>query len=445
MEAEAPAVLLYTSGTTGKPKGCVWTHVGFLGSMVTRDVHICGDFKSSDRYFFMSDMGWMVGAMCACIPSYFGASLLVAEGVPDYPEPDRFWRLVDDHRVSYLGVSPTLVRGLMRHGDAAVDARAFAALRIACSGGEAWTEAPWRWFFEHVCKRRVPIINITGGTEVGGCNFTGTVHHPLKPGSFGGPALGVGADIVDDAGRSVAPGQVGELVLRLPNIGMTKGLWRDPERYLASYWRSLPGVWVHGDFAMRDSDGLYYLLGRSDDTIKVAGKRTGPAEIESLLLATGRVSDAAVIGVADELTGSALRLRLRRDAGRRRRRRARTRAGAGGGRRHGCRVPAAAGGAGRRPAEDAQHEGDAPRRARGLCRQRPGRPVVAGQPRGARRAARAPAQVTAAAAPARPIAQTPTAASPHSHCRSISWRWILPVLLRGNAATSTRRISFGAL
>ena len=306
MPAEAAAILLYTSGTTGRPKGCVWTHIGFLGSMVTRDVHLCGDFKSTDRYFFMSDMGWMVGAMCACIPSYFGASLLVAEGVPDFPDTDRFWRLVESHRVTYLGVSPTLVRSLMRHGHEAVERRDLSVLRITCSGGEAWTDAPWHWFFDHVCKRRVPIINISGGTEVGGCIFTGTVHHPMKPGSFGSPGLAMGSDIVDDAGRSVQPGQVGELVLRLPSIGMTKGLWRDPERYLDTYWRTLPGLWVHSDFARRDGDGLYYIVGRSDDTIKVSGKRTGPSEIENLLMATGAISEAAAIGVPDELKGSAI-------------------------------------------------------------------------------------------------------------------------------------------
>lgn len=306
MAADDPAVLLYTSGTTGKPKGCVWTHVSFLGSMVTRDMHICGDFRSSDRFFFMSDMGWMVGAMCACIPSYFGGSLLVAEGTPDYPDTGRFWRLLQDHKVTYLGVAPTLIRSLMRHGDQEVERYDLSALRITVSGGEAWTEAPWRWFFEHVCKGKLPFLNIVGGTEVGGCNFTGSVHHPLRPGSFGMGGLGVGVDIVDDAGNPVGPGQVGELVLRNPNIGFTKSLWRDDERYLDSYWRTLPGLWVHGDFAMRDEDGLVYILGRSDDTIKVSGKRTGPSEIETLLTGTGKVSEAAVIGVPDEVKGSAI-------------------------------------------------------------------------------------------------------------------------------------------
>jgi len=160
MPAEAPAILLYTSGTTGKPKGCIWTHIGFLGAMVTRDIRICGDFRPSDRFFFMSDMGWMVGAMCACIPSSAGASLLIAEGIPDFPDRGRFWRLVQDHSVTYLGVSPTLVRGLMRHGDADVEQYDLSALRMTCSGGEAWTEPAWRWFFKHVCKERLPIINI---------------------------------------------------------------------------------------------------------------------------------------------------------------------------------------------------------------------------------------------------------------------------------------------
>jgi len=306
MDAEAPSVLLYTSGTTGRPKGCVWTHVGFLASMVTRDMHICADFKSSDRFFFMSDMGWMVGAMCACIPSYFGGSLLVAEGTPDYPDSGRFWRLLQDHKVTYVGVAPTLIRSLMRNGDVEVARYNLSMLRVTVSAGEVWTRAPWDWFFEHVCKKTLPFLNIVGGTEVGGCNFVGTLHGPLRPGSFDLRGLGAGVAIVDNIGRPVADGQIGELVLCNPNIGMTKGLWRDEERYLDSYWRTIPGMWVHGDLAMRDEDGLYYILGRSDDTIKISGKRTGPSEIETLLAATGKVSEAAVVGVPDELKGSAL-------------------------------------------------------------------------------------------------------------------------------------------
>jgi len=306
MDGSAPAVLLYTSGTTGKPKGCVWTHVSFLASQVTRDIHICADFKSTDRFFWMSDMGWMVGSMCACIPSYWGGSLLVAEGAPDFPDSGRFWRLLQNHKVTYVGIAPTLIRGLMRHGDAEVESFDLSDLRIALLGGETGTESEWRWFYEHVGKKKVPLLNACGGTEVGGLNFVGTLHQPARPSSFGWRGLGAGVDIVDESGRSVALGQVGELVLRNPNIGFTKSLWRDDQRYLDSYWRTIPGVWVHGDFAMRDEDGLYYVRGRSDDTLKISGKRTGPSEIENLLTATGKVSEAAVIGVPDDVKGSAI-------------------------------------------------------------------------------------------------------------------------------------------
>ena len=306
MQAEDPAILLYTSGTTGEPKGCVWTHIGFIGSMVTRDIIICGDFKSSDRFFFLSDMGWMVGAMCACIPSFAGASLLIAEGTPDFPDSGRFWRLIQNHQVSYLGVSPTIIRSLMRYGPEQVEPYDLSSLRITLSGGEAWTAAPWLWFFEHVCKKKIPIINISGGTEVGGCIFMGTPNHPMNPGSFSIPGLGVGADIVDMTGRKLPPGEVGELVLRHSSIGLTKSLWKADERYIESYWSTLPGLWVHGDFAMRGHDGLYYILGRSDDTIKISGKRTGPAELEGILIDTGKVSEAAVFGIPHPVKGSAI-------------------------------------------------------------------------------------------------------------------------------------------
>ncbi|MBR0936121.1 AMP-binding protein [Bradyrhizobium jicamae] len=305
MDAEDPAILLYTSGTTGEPKGCVWTHISFIGSMVTRDMIICGDFKPTDLFFFFSDMGWMVGAMCACIPSFAGGRLLVAEGTPDYPDKGRFWRLIADHQVTYLGVSPTIVRGMMRYGEE-VERYDFSSLRITASGGEAWMETPWRWFFEHVCKSKIPIINISGGTEVGGCIFTGTPNHPMNPCSFSRPALGVGADIVDMAGNAVADGEVGELVLRHASIGLTKSLWKGDQRYLDSYWNTIPGIWVHGDFAMRGKDGLYYILGRSDDTLKISGKRVGPAELEGVLTATGKVAEAAVFSVPHPVKGSTI-------------------------------------------------------------------------------------------------------------------------------------------
>jgi len=243
--------------------------------------------------------------MCACIPSFAGGSLLIAEGTPDYPDTGRFWRLIGDHRVTYLGVSPTIVRGLMRYGDA-VENYDLSSLRITASGGEAWTETPWRWFFDHVCKQKIPIINISGRTEVGGCIFTGTPNHPMNPCSFSRPALGMGADIVDMSGKRVPDGEVGELVLRHASIGLTKSLWKADHRYLENYWSTIPGLWVHGDFAMRGHDGLYYILGRSDDTIKISGKRTGPAELEGILVETGKIAEAAVFSIPHAIKGSTI-------------------------------------------------------------------------------------------------------------------------------------------
>lgn len=305
MDAQAPVVLLYTSGTTGKPKGAVWTHAGFVTRMAT-DMGLCGDFKAHDRFFFMSDMGWMVGAMCAVTPTLHGGSLLVVEGAPDYPETDRLWRVVNQYDVTFLGVSPTLVRGMMRYGDDEVKKYRFEKLRVTMSGGEAWTETPWLWYFKNVGHEKKPNINMSGGTEVGGSIAIGTIIHPEKPSSFAGPCPGLNADIVDDHGNSLPAGEVGELVLRGPSIGLTQSLWKSDERYLDAYWSTLPDIWVHGDWVTKDEDGNWYILGRSDDTIKVSGKRTGPSEIESILMETGLISESAVVGIPDELKGSTI-------------------------------------------------------------------------------------------------------------------------------------------
>jgi acetyl-CoA synthetase len=307
MPADSPAVLYFTSGTTGLPKGAIWTQVGFVAKQAL-DKGILGDFRPEDRWMWLSDMGWMVGATTAVAPTYHGGSIVIAEGVPDFPTPDRFWRLVEQYRVSYLGVTPTLIRSLMRRGVEDVQHREFADLRMIFSGGEPWTETPWKWLFENVARRRMPILTGCGGTEIGGSLVIGTLLHPLRAGAIGGPAPGMGVDVVDDAGNSLGANEVGELVLRSPSIGLTAGLWKDPDgsRYLESYWRTIPGMWVQGDWAMHDDAGLWYVLGRSDDTIKVSGKRTGPSEIENVLLETGKVSDAAAIGVPDPVKGAAV-------------------------------------------------------------------------------------------------------------------------------------------
>ena len=306
LPADSPLLLIYTSGTTGRPKGSVQTHCGFMAKTCI-DFGLCFDFRPGDSLFWMSDIGWVVGPMLFTLPLLLGGTVLIADGTPDHPDPGRYWRLVEELGATHLGIAPTIVRSYMRLADGGgIDGVPFSRLRAVVSTGEAWTEAAWHWAFERLCRRRVPLLNYAGGTEMAGGILAGTMVTPLKPLSFGGAIPGMSADVADAAGRSLPPGEKGELVLRAPSISLTRGLWRDEERYLDTYWRPIPGCWRHGDLAARDENGFWYLFGRSDDTIKLAGKRTGPSEIEAVLTSTGEVSEAAVVGVPDPLKGEAL-------------------------------------------------------------------------------------------------------------------------------------------
>jgi acetyl-CoA synthetase len=304
MGSDDVALLVFTSGTTGKPKGTKLSHAGFTVRLAM-DYGLIFDMRETDRMMWISDMGWLVGPMTAVGTTVNGASLVVAEGTPDYPDTGRHWRLMQEQRITYQGIAPTTVRSLMRYGDE-VDRYDFSALRIIMGSGEPWTHDAWVWLFERVGKMRVPILNYTGGTEVGGGIVGSTVIHPMKPCSFSGPMPGTGARIFDDAGKPVGPGQLGELVMTLPSIGLTRSLWKDDDRYIETYWSMYDNVWRHGDWAIMDDDGLWYLLGRSDDTLKISGKRTGPAEIEGVLMATGKIVEAAVIGLPDDIKGNAV-------------------------------------------------------------------------------------------------------------------------------------------
>ncbi|MBI2188059.1 MAG: AMP-binding protein [Acidobacteria bacterium] len=303
-DAEDPLMIIYTSGTTGRPKGAVHTHCGFP-IKAAQDLAHCLDVHDTDTMLWVTDMGWMMGPWEVFGMTLLAGTMVIYDGALDYPGPDRLWALVERHGVTVLGVSPTLIRALMRHGDAPVRAHDVSALRILGSTGEPWNPESWRWLFEIVGGRRVPIINYSGGTEVSGGLVSGNVLTPMKPCSFAGPPPGIDADVVDEQGRSIR-NQVGELVVRAPWIGMTRGFWRDPERYEQTYWSRFPNVWVHGDWAAIDDDGLWYIVGRSDDTIKIAGKRLGPAEVESVLVEHPAVIEAAAIGVPDPTKGQAL-------------------------------------------------------------------------------------------------------------------------------------------
>jgi acetyl-CoA synthetase len=297
VDSETPYLLTYTSGTTGKPKGVVHVQGGFLVS-IAREVAYQGDAHPDDILHFATDMGWIMGPWTVVGGGATGCKIVYAEGAPDWP-PDRLWRTIEAERVSILGVSPTLIRALIPHGKPEAD---LTSLRIFVTTGEPWNPEPYRWLFEDVGRRRCPIINCSGGTEVGACFLSPTPAIPIKACSLGGPALGMTVDVVDSEGRSVR-GEVGELVCRKPFPGMTRGFWRDPERYLETYWRKIPGVWVHGDWASVDEDGYWFLHGRSDDTLNIAGKRIGPAEFESAAVGHPAVQEAAAVGVPHEVKG----------------------------------------------------------------------------------------------------------------------------------------------
>ena len=301
LDSEARAFILYTSGTTGKPKGTVHTHAGCIAQM-GKEIWLAFDHRDSDRFFWLSDIGWMMGPWSILGNHLFGGTILIYDGAPDFQTPMRLWEVIERHGVTTFGVSPTAIRSLMKSGG---ELPSMQSLRLLGSTGEPWDDASWHWFFERVGRRRCPIINISGGTEIVGCFLMPMPIQPLKPCTLGGPAPGMATEVVDDSGAPVR-GRTGYLVCARPSPSMTRGIWNDPQRYIEAYWSRFPGMWYHGDWASVDADGFWFLHGRADESMNVAGRKVGPAEVEDAMMQHPGVAEAAVIGAPDEIKGEAI-------------------------------------------------------------------------------------------------------------------------------------------
>ena len=300
------SMLLYSSGTTGRPKGIVHTHAGVL-LQCAKELYFGFDLDPADRFFWVSDIGWMMGPWTLIGNHAFGGTVFMYEGAPDYPEPDRFWEMIDRHGITQFGISPTAIRALRKQGDHWVDGHDLSSLRLLGSTGEPWDPESWLWFYEEIGGGETPIINISGGTEICGCFLMPMPNQPLKPCTLGAPGLGMDIDIVDSSGESVADDhERGFLVARDSCPSMTKSLWSGDERYLREYWSSWEDLWDHGDWARKDADGFWFLHGRADDALNVAGRKVGPAEVEGALIEHDAVNQAAAVGVPDDTTGTAV-------------------------------------------------------------------------------------------------------------------------------------------
>ncbi|WP_101297342.1 AMP-binding protein [Halegenticoccus soli] len=308
LPSEQESMLLYSSGTTGKPKGIVHTHAG-VQMQCAKEIYFGFDHKPWDRFFWVSDIGWMMGPWTLIGNHTFGGTIFMYEGAPDYPDPDRFWEMIDRHGLTVFGISPTAIRALRKHGDEWLDGHNLSSLRLLGSTGEPWDPESWMWFYENVGGGEAPIINISGGTEICGCFLMPMPTQPLKPCTLGGPGLGMAVDIVNSAGESIADvHERGFLVARDSCPSMTKSLWDGDERYLEEYWSTFeePPLWDHGDWAQKDEDGFWFLHGRADDALNVAGRKVGPAEVEGALIEHDAVNQAAAVGVPDDTTGTAV-------------------------------------------------------------------------------------------------------------------------------------------
>ncbi len=307
MDSEAPLFILYTSGSTGKPKGILHSTAGYLlgSKLTTRYVF---DLKDTDVYWCTADIGWVTGHSYVVYgPLANGATSLMYEGAPNHPEPDRFWRIIEKYRVSVLYTAPTAIRAFMKWGDEWPAKHDLSSLRLLGSVGEPINPEAWMWYHEVIGKKRCPIVDTWWQTETGSILITplpGVT--PTKPGSATRPFFGILPEVVDDQGKAVARNSGGKLVIRKPWPSMLRGLWGDPQRYKEVYWTEVKGSYFTGDGCRQDKDGYFWIVGRIDDVLNVAGHRIGTAEVESALVSHLSVAEAAVVGRPDQLKGQAL-------------------------------------------------------------------------------------------------------------------------------------------
>jgi acetyl-CoA synthetase len=316
VDAEDPLYMLYTSGTTGKPKAIVHTHGGYQVGVATTLKYVF-DLNDDDRWWCAADPGWVTGhSYIVYGPLLLGATGFMYEGAPTFPYPDRWWSMVEKYGINVMYTAPTAIRGLMRFGEAWPNRRDLSSLRLLGSVGEPINPEAWRWYHTNIGKGRCPIMDTWWQTETGMFMITPGPTLPLKPGSGTTPFFGVRADIYNEEGQPVGDDEEGYLVLCRPWPAMLRTIYGDPDRYVKQYWTKYPGVYMTGDSAKRDKDGYYWIIGRVDDVIKVSGYRLGTAEIESALVSHPAVAEAAVIGLPHELKGTAIHayVLLRNDA-----------------------------------------------------------------------------------------------------------------------------------
>jgi acetyl-CoA synthetase len=306
MDAEDPLFILYTSGTTGKPKAILHVHGGYMVGVYSTLKYVF-DIQDDDRWWCAADPGWITGhSYIVYGPLLLGATSFMYEGAPTYPYPDRWWALIEKYGITILYTAPTAIRGLMRFGESWPNRHDLSSLRLLGTVGEPINPEAWKWYYRVIGKERCPIMDTWWQTETGMFMITPTPVVPLKPGSGTRPFFGQEADILDEQGNPVPVGEEGYLVLKRPWPAMLRTIYGDPERYVKQYWSKYPGLYMTGDSARRDEDGYFWIIGRVDDVIKVSGYRLGTAEIESALVSHPAVAEAAAIGLPHEVKGNAI-------------------------------------------------------------------------------------------------------------------------------------------